>query len=85
MNDFELGEWIADFENRISYLENLHTPSTASLNNPIKEEPESIETPLPPPYQKLLERIDQLQGMLLNTREKLQQLLKEKPTKKHRY
>lgn len=40
---------------------------------------EPIETPLPPPYQKLVERINQLQGMLLNTREKMQEHLKEKP------
>lgn len=40
----ELGDVLAEFENRISLMENLNTPSDASLNSPDRDKaPERIE------------------------------------------
>ncbi len=54
---------MADFENRISYQENAHTPSDASLRNPQEDVP--VETRRVGGF-ATLEDIDKLRALFVN-------------------
>lgn len=79
MNEAQLGDLLADFENRIAYLEALHTPSFAQEKpDPyadIRKEEESIK---PFPQERLVNRINQVEGKVNYTVTKIQEHLDKK-------
>ena len=77
MSREEIQELLAEFENRISYLELLHTPSNAEIYGTLPEEVKEIDyksPSLPPIYQWR----QQLEARLIYNENKLNKHLDKK-------
>lgn len=77
----EIREGMADFENRISYLESLHTPSFSSYDDPDSPIVVKSDPPLPTQWDTL----QQIKAQLLYIDKKINTLEESMPKKKAEY
>ena len=70
---------IADHENRLSYLENSHTPSDASLQNPKEDVPEVAVIDWSPHIEQATkEDVDKLRALFVNLKNQFNEHSSEK-------